>query len=158
MRRNSDLEARLVEWANEYGGGRHENIGWQGISPVASIVKYHGRAPQGLNPSRLYTNGSSDEVELAVRALAKQKSGSTPAAVLRCHYAPGDADRPVRMQRLKAVGHDLGASIRTRDVRYSQHLRTAKIFVSGWLRLPFDEMLDDEASTDMLEYLIATGA
>jgi hypothetical protein len=37
-RRASDLEARLTEWGKEYGGGKYEDIGWQGKSPAAFFV------------------------------------------------------------------------------------------------------------------------
>lgn len=149
MRRSSDLEARLTEWANDYGGGRYDNTGWQGVSPLASIMKYHGRAPQGLNPGRVDINGSADEVELAVRTLAAQRSGSVPASVLRCEYFAREVPREVRLQRLDRVGKRMDTT------RYSHHLRTAKIHVAAWLRLPFDEPLDDEASVKMLEYLVS---
>ena len=147
MRRNSDLEARLEEWAKEYGGGRYENHGWQGMSPLASVVKYHGPAPQGLNPGRVITNGAADEVETAVRALERQKGGAVLAAVLRCNYFAGEVPRDIRRQRLAKVGHRMDST------RYSHHLRMAKVHVAAWLHLPFSEPLpDDEVS--MLEYVI----
>jgi len=151
MRRNSDLEARLTEWANEYGGGRYENRGWQGLSPLASIIKYHGRAPQGLNPGRVITNGAADEVETAVRALERQTGGSVLAAVLRCHYFAGEVPRDVRLQRLAKVGKRMDST------RYSHHLRMAKVHVAAWLHLPFSEPLpEDEIS--MLEYIVQMDA
>ncbi|WP_036114492.1 MULTISPECIES: hypothetical protein [Luteibacter] len=158
MRRSSDLEARLTEWANEYGGGRHENIGWQGVSPLASVIKYHGRAPEGLNPARVVTNGAADEVEEAVRALGSQRSGVIPAAVLRCEYNAREVGREVRIQRLARVGCRITGTGRGREARYCQHLRTAKVYVAGRLRLPFDEMLADEDAIDMLEYIVQTGS
>jgi hypothetical protein len=158
MRRSNDLEGRLTEWAGEYGGQRYENTGWQGVSQLAGIIKYHGRAPQGLNPSRVVTNGAADEVESAVRALASQKSGVVPAAVLRCEYYARDAARAVRIQRLGAIGHSMGGNAKSKEARYCQHLRTAKIHVAGWLRLPFDELLPDDEAIDMLDYIVATNS
>jgi hypothetical protein len=148
MRRNSDLEARLEEWAREYGGTRYEDNGWQGISPLASIIKYHGRAPQGLNPRRIETNGTADEVEVAVRALEAQKVGAVPAAVIRCHYFAGDVPRDIRLQRLAKVGN------RMESTRYSHHLRMAKMHVAAWLHLPFSEPLQDADAIAMLEYVV----
>lgn len=145
MRKSTTLEARLVEWGREYGGGRYENNGWQGISPLATLMKYHGRAPQGLNPARVETNGPADEVEAAVRALQVQNGGEVLAAVLRCEYFSGDAARDVKLHRLSRVGHRMATS------RFSHHLRVAKIHVAAWLRLPFDEPLPFEQSVAMLE-------
>lgn len=150
MSRSRDLEARLNEWGKEYGGGRYDNIGWQGASPIVTLMTYHGRAPQGLNPARVETNGSADEVEAAVRALQSQRSGRVLADVLRCEYYVRDIERQDRLRKLSRIGHRMETS------RYSHHLRSAKIHVAGWLRIPFDEPLDDAGSLAMLEHLVAT--
>ncbi|MET3654069.1 hypothetical protein [Dyella japonica] len=149
MRKATTLEARLAEWGKEYGGGRHENIGWLGISPIATLMKYHGRAPQGLNPSRLEVNGSADEVEHAVRALQAQDKGYVPACVLRCEYMATSYTREEKIRSVRKVGASMDNS------RYSQHLRMAKIHVAAWLRIPFDEPLDEGERVAMMEYLIA---
>jgi hypothetical protein len=148
MRRNTDLEARLEEWAGEYGGARYEDNGWHGISPLANIIKYHGRAPQGLNPRRVETNGAADEVEAAVRALEAQKAGVVPASVLRCHYFAGDVPRDVRLQRLARVGNRMDST------RYSHHLRMAKMHVAAWLHVPFSEPLTIDDAVAMLAYVV----
>ena len=152
MRRSKQLEDRLTEWAEKYGGSRYENIGWQGISPVASLMKYHGRPPQGLNPGRIETNGPADEVEAAVRMLQAQKGGEVLAAVLRCHYFSGEMDRDGQLRRLAKVGHRMATS------RFSHHLRVAKIHVAAWLHIPFDEPLaEDEAIVMLEEHLAVQG-
>lgn len=149
MRRATTLEARLTEWGKEYGGSRYENHGWQGISPIATLMKYHGRAPQGLNPARVELNGCADEVEQAVRVLQAQEKGYVPACVLRCEYMATSQPREEKLRRVRRLGGAIDNS------RYSQHLRIAKIHVAAWLRLPFDEPLDDQERTAMMEYLIA---
>jgi len=149
MSRSRDLEARLMDWGREYGGSQYDNIGWQGVSPILTLMTYHGKAPQGLNPARIETNGPADEVEAAVRALELQKSGRVLACVLRCEYYVRDIERRDRLSRLSRIGHRMETS------RYSHHLRSAKIHVAGWLRIPFDEPLDDAGSLAMLEHLVA---
>lgn len=134
-RRASDLEARLVEWGKEYGGGKYENTGWQGKSPLASMIKWHGRPPSGLGHVSSCT--AADEVDEAVRALAVQQDGRLPAIVVTLEYwLPG---QPVesKQQKLRSLGDEVGR------VRYYQHLRTARIHIAGWLRLPFSEPATD---------------
>jgi len=152
MSRSQQLEDRLKEWAEKYGGSKYENVGWQGISPIANLMKYHGRPPQGLNPGRVETNGAADEVEGAVRALQVQKGGEVLAAVLRCHYFAHGVDRPGQLRRLAKVGHRMATS------RFSHHLRAARIHVAAWLHIPFDEPLEDAEAIEMLEqHLAVTG-
>lgn len=130
-RRASDLEARLVEWGKEYGGGKYENTGWQGNSPMASLMKWHGRPPSGLGHVSACT--AADEVDEAVRALAAQPEGRLPAIVVTLEYwLPG---QPVesKQQKLRNLGDEVGR------VRYYQHLRIARVHIAGWLRLPFSD-------------------
>lgn len=147
MARVNDLEARLNDWYREYAGGKYENIGWQGVSPLEVMMKYQGRAPQGLNPRRMEINSPADEVEAAVRALECQVGGRVPAAVLRCEYFATSQPRAVKISRLAKVGG------RMNTIRFSQHLRVAKIHVAGWLRIPFSEPLTEEEAFAMLEYV-----
>lgn len=132
MRRASDLEARLVEWGKEYGGSRYEDTGWQEASPLAMLMKWHGRPPDGLGYVPTVT--AADEVQAAVLALADQDQGWVPSQVLRAEYwLPG---QPVesKLQKLRRVGENLGR------VRYYQHLRIARVHVAGWLKLPFSDL------------------
>lgn len=149
MARATTLEARLSEWAKEYGGSRYEDSGWPGISPLAALMKYHGRPPQGLNPRRIETNGPADQVELAVRALEHQERGFVAACVLRCEYFLADVPRDAKLSRLSRAGSRMDTS------RYSQHLRLAKIHVAAWLRVPFDEPVDPEAALGLAELMLS---
>jgi hypothetical protein len=149
MRRATTLEARLIEWGNEYGGSRYENHGWQGVSPLATLMKYHGRAPQGLNPSRIEVNGMADQVEQAVRALQAQDKGYIPACALRCEYMATSQPREEKIRKLRRIGGQMDSS------RYSQHIRVAKIHVAAWLRMPFDEPTEDDERMAMIRYLEA---
>lgn len=150
MRRANTLETRLAEWANEYNGRSYDDIGWQGISPMAVIMKYHGRPPQGLNPRRIETNSPGDEVERAVRALEAQERGWTPARVLRCEYFLAHLEKHQRLASLHAIG------VRLKEVGYSQHLRIARVHVAAWLRVPFDEPVDEEERLGLAELMLGT--
>lgn len=150
MRRTNDLEQRLAEWGKEYCGGRYDDKGWSGISPLAQLMKYHGRPPQGLNPGRIEIDGPADKVELAVRALEKQARGNVPAMVLRCEYFATTYSRDEKLHRLRRVGQRMDTS------RYSHHLRLAKVHVAAWLHLDFDEPLETEQQIGVLEYLAET--
>lgn len=151
MRRARDLEQRLIEWAREYGGGKYginaeiENgvvVGVSyGNSPLASMMKWHGRPPDGLG--YVPTNTAADEVQRAYEALCGQEQGWLPAQVLRCEYCLPGQPIESKIQKLARFGEQLSR------VRYYQHLRVARIHVAGWLRIPFSadvaESTDDRA-------------
>lgn len=128
MRRASDLEARLVEWGKEYGGGKYEALGSLN-SPMESLMKWHGKPPSGLNQSQVCT--AADEVQAAVEALGGQSQGTVPSIVLRFEYLTPGQPIESKLQRLRRTGENLCR------VRYYQHLRIARIHVAGWLHLPF---------------------
>ena len=138
-RRACTLESRLTEWAREYGGSRYENTGWQGVSPLAALMKYHGRPPDGLNVRGVAIRTAADEVQAAIMALGRQKAGIIPAQVVRAEYlAPG---QPVdsKLQKLRRLGYPMDR------VRYSQHLRHAKIYIAGVLLVFFSDEVDEVA-------------
>jgi hypothetical protein len=137
MRRPRDLETRLTEWAKEYGGGKYETLGG-GASPLASMMKWHGRPPQGLG--YVATNTAADEVQDAYEALCKQDQGWLPAQVLRCEYCLPGQPIESKIQKLARFGEQLSR------VRYYQLLRVARIHVAGWLKLPFSEPLSQEVA------------
>lgn len=151
MRRSSTLESRLTDWAREFRGGRYENVGWQGVSPLGVAMKYHGPAPQGLNPRRIETNTPADEVEAAIKALARQAGGALPAMVLRCEYLATHQPRIEKLRRLRKIGANMDTT------RYSQLLRLAKVHIAGWLRIDFDEPLERDEALSMLELVAALG-
>jgi len=147
-RRSTTLESRLTEWAREYGGRHYDDIGWPGVSPMAQIMKYHGRAPQGLNPRRIETNSPGDQVERAIRALEGQERGRIPACVIRCEYFASADAKDVKLSRLKRIGVDV------KEVGYSQHLRIAKVHVAAWIHVPFDEPVEEEDRLRLAEIML----
>lgn len=141
MRRASDLEQRLAEWGREYGGGRYGIKGTiqdgvvcgasYGDSPLASLIKWHGRPPDGLGYQT--SNSAADEVDEAVRALAVQPAGLLPSIIITLEYWLPGQPIEAKQARLRKRGDNVGR------VRYYQHLRLAKIHVAGWLHIPFSE-------------------
>lgn len=145
MAKTNELELRLQNWADWYGGGRYVSASG-GRSPLASLMHWHGRPPDGLGGGE-EENPAAEEVQAAVEALAQQDGGRAPANVLRCEYLMGEKPREAKLQRLAKIG------LRMESARYSQHLRLAKIHVAGWLRLPFSEPLTDDQAISMLEFI-----
>lgn len=141
MRRPTQLEDRLTEWGREYGGGKYgirgdiENgivtAASYGDSPLASLMKWHGRPPDGLNYEGSCTG--ADEVDDAVRALSQQPQGLLPSIIVTLEYwLPGQTVES-KQARLRKRGDTVSR------VRYYQHLRLAKVHIAGWLRIPFSE-------------------
>ena len=140
-RRATRLEDRLTEWGREYGGGKYGiratiedgivTAASYGDSPLASLMKWHGRPPQGLGHAS--SCSAADEVDEAVRELSQQPEGLLPSIIITLEYwLPG---QPIesKQARLRQRGDNVGR------VRYYQHLRIARIHVAGWLRIPFSE-------------------
>lgn len=135
-RRAITLEARLVEWASEYGGGKYESYAGLGNSPLASLMKWHGRPPTGLGFAS--DNMAADEVQDAIDALARQAKGWLPACVIRCEYLTPGQPMESKLQRLRKVGENVSR------IRYYEHLRVARVHVAAWLRIPFDDAVQAE--------------
>lgn len=154
MRRATNLESRLSEWAKEHPWAprmvRTQKIDdvaglSYGPSPLASLMKWRGRSPFGFSATPVST--ATDEVQQAIIALEAQPKGYTPAQVLKIEYTLEDAPREEKRQKLARLGMSMG------DVRYSQHLRLAKVHVAAWIRVPFEEPMTDEARADFLAYI-----
>jgi hypothetical protein len=128
--KSAELERRLNEWADEYAGGKYDNVGAIHSSPVAVLMKYHGRAPQGLNP-RPIIGTPADEVELAVCSMRQQRGGDAMVAVVRAEYWMRSAALEHRLQRIRKKDR-LKISARA----YYVHLHAAKNYIAGWLHLP----------------------
>jgi len=135
MSRSRDLDDRLKQWGNEYS--RRVVLG-SGGSWLASLMRWHGRAPSGLVPDEM-TGTEADDVELAVQMLERQRNGRQIALILRAEFMDNEP-RERRLRRLHVS-----------TVRYSQLLRLGRIHVAGWLRLPFDEPMPPEEQVGMLE-------
>lgn len=144
-RRTTRLEDRLTEWGREYGGGKYGIKGnieggivmgaIYGDSPLASLMKWHGRPPDGLGHEP--SCSAADEVDEAVRALASQPQGLLPSVIVTLEYwLPG---QPIesKQARLRKRGDHVGRTT------YYKHLREARKFIANHLRLPYCEQKED---------------
>lgn len=77
----------------------------------------------------------ADEVQDAVRALEQQGRGWLPAQVLRCEYLTPGVPIESKLQRLRKIGENVSR------FRYYEHLRTARVHVAAWIRIPFDDVV-----------------
>ena len=127
-----ELEKRLRDWADEYAGGRYENIGWSGQSWLATMIKYRGGAPQGLGEV-VYLNTDADKVEEAVAALETTRDGYKPGRVVRAEYWMSHAPEEQKLQALRQLGLPMSRA------GYYLYLKQAKIHVAAWLRIPLSE-------------------
>lgn len=142
----SALEARLMDWAKEWGGGKHR-IESAGHSWLASMMKWRGRPPSGLG--QVQADTPADQVQEAVEALEDQRNGRIPAYVLRAEYF-SSAPKSEKLVRLARIG------MRMDEPTFSRHLRIAKVHVAAWLKLPFDELMENDIEQEiaMLELLL----
>lgn len=141
MRRAHDLEQRLVEWGREYGGGKYDEIGWHGMSQLLTLMTYHGPAPQGLNPKTANDFTPSDQVEVAVSLLQRQRSGFAPAQVLRIEYTKPGQSVDGKIPQLRRIGVHVSDR-----ARYSQLLHIGRVHVGAAIGLPFSDFLYAESA------------
>lgn len=131
MRRATTLEARLVEWGHNYGGGRYEALGGSS-SPLASMMKWHGRPPSGLG--YVSSCSSADDVQDAVDALARESNGDLKVLVLQKEYLTPGQPLEAKLQKLrKDDGHCL------QRTTYYKQLREARKFVADFLGITDDQ-------------------
>lgn len=126
--RTDELEERLREWGDEYGGSRYDNVGWPPTSGMAQLIKYHGKSPDNLNPRATFGT-KADEVETIVRDLASQ-GGKFRAAILRTEYWMRNAAMEHKLQRLRERD-----GVIVNEIDYERLLHSARIFVADGLGL-----------------------
>lgn len=120
------LEARLVGWAKEYGGGRYVTLGWStGEHILARLVTFGGFLPNTSAPRSCVQMTEADEVEQAVKRLAK--GWPVHARVLRCDYFAPNMAMENRLNMLRKLGHKVSRS------GYYQKLESAKLYVAASL-------------------------
>jgi hypothetical protein len=120
------LEARLVGWAKEYGGGRYVTLGWStGEHILARLVTFGGFLPGSSAPRSCAAMTEADQVEQAVKRLAK--GWPAHARVLRLDYfSPGMAMEN-RLNFLRRYGHKMSRA------GYYNKLESAKLYIAGSL-------------------------
>lgn len=120
------LDGRLQGWAEEYGGGRYENIGYASRNILQTLIEHEGFVPssRGFVPIPIKT--AADEVEAAVRMM-ESTGYFRPGRVLRCEYFVPNAPIELRLVNLKKIGISISRA------GYYDYLAIAKAFVAGQL-------------------------
>lgn len=137
MATNKELDSRLMAWADEYAGGRYESVGWPGRSWLATMVKYHGRAPDGLAQRIVSLGTPADEVEAAVAELERYTDGYKPGRVLRAEYWMRNAPEEQKLQALRAMGLPMSRQ------GYYGYLKLAKFHVAATLHIPVSDEVEE---------------
>lgn len=120
------LEARLVGWAREYGGGRYVTLGWStGEHILARLVTFGGFLPGSSAPRNCAQMTEADEVEQAVKRLAK--GWPAHARVLRMDYFAPNMAMENRLGILRNAGHKMSRA------SYYNRLESAKLYVAASL-------------------------
>jgi hypothetical protein len=120
------LEARLKGWAEEYGGGRYEHVGWHSRTPLQTLVEHQGFMPSSRGFIPIPIRSAADEVEQAV---CRMEAGDyfKQGRVLRCDSFLPNVPMEVRLQKLKRIG------IHTSRAGYYDYLAQAKAYLAGAL-------------------------
>jgi hypothetical protein len=120
------LEARLKGWAEEYGGGRYEHVGWHSRNLLQTLVEHQGFVPNARGFIPIPIRSAADEVEtLVVRMEAAEYYRQ--GRVLRCDYFLPNLPMDVRLRNLRQIG------IQTSRAGYYDLLAQAKAYVAGAL-------------------------
>ena len=120
------VEARLVDWAREYGGGRYEAIGWStGPHILAKLIEFGGFMPGSGAPRGTIAMTAADEVEKIVKRLAI--GWPDHALILRCDYFHPGMAMDGRLDLLRR------ARVKVSKAGYYAKLESAKLYMAGAL-------------------------
>lgn len=97
-----ELDAILLAWADEYGGGKYENIGYPSRSYLARLMEC-GHAPVTHGHVHSHRRTQSDDIEKIVSDM--EGSGMyKQGKALRCEYFLARAPEEQKLQNLRAIG------------------------------------------------------
>lgn len=99
----TELESRLRNWAEEYGGSKYANVGWPGRNMIQTLVEHKGFVPDSRGFVPVPIRSLADEVETVVREM-EQGDYMRQAKVLRCDYFQPGMAIDVRLQRMRQLG------------------------------------------------------
>jgi hypothetical protein len=122
----AELERRLKGWAEEYGGGRYENIGYQSRNMLQTLVEHQGFVPNSRGFIPVPIRSAADEVEQTVNRM-EADGWYKQGRVLRCDYFLPNIPMDVRLRNLRRIG------VQTSRAGYYDFLAQAKAFVAGAL-------------------------
>lgn len=121
-----ELERRLREWADEFRGGRYEQLGYSGNNLIATLIAHKGFVPTGGGHRPVPTGTPADEIEAIVMQM-EECGLRSEAQVLRIEYFQARLPLEAKLQRLRRVGQGVAKSA------YYRRLRMAQVFIWGRL-------------------------
>ena len=121
-----ELERRLREWADEFRGGRYEQLGYSGNTLIATLIAHKGFVPTGGGHRPVPTGTPADEIEAIVMQM-EECGLRSEAQVLRIEYFQARLPLEAKLQRLRRVGQGMSKPT------YYTRLRVASAFVMGRL-------------------------
>jgi len=123
-----ELESRLKNWADEYGGGRYLNVGWQGRNLLQTLIDHQGFVPSSRGFIPVPIQSPADEVERLVNGMSGGDM-SRHAKVLRCDYFLPNISVDERLKLMRKSGNPMSRA------SYYDILAQAKSFLRGALSM-----------------------
>lgn len=121
-----ELERRLREWADEFRGGRYEQLGYSGNNLIATLIDHKGFVPTGGGPRPVPVGTPADEIEAIVMQM-EECGLRSEAQVLRIEYFQARLPLEAKLQRLRRVGQGMSKPT------YYSRLRVSRAFLLGRL-------------------------
>ncbi len=122
----TELDRRLRGWAQEYGGGKYENIGYQSRNLLQTLIEHGGFVPSSGGFKPIPIRSAADEVEAAVNQM-ESEGWYKQGRVLRCDYFLTNIPMESRLKNLDKIG------VRISRASYFNLLAEAKAYVAGAL-------------------------
>lgn len=121
-----ELETRLVGWAQEYGGGRYEHVGWHSRNLLQTLVEHQGFVPSSRGFVPIPIRSAADLVE---KTVCEMEAGDMcrHAKVLRCDYFAPNLTVEERLRAMRRGGYGMSRA------GYYDLLAQAKCFVRAAL-------------------------
>lgn len=120
------LEARLVGWADEYGGSRYEHVGWHSRNLLQTLIDHRGFVPNSGGFAPVPIRSAADEIESLVRSM-EASDMERQAKVLRCDYFIANITVEERLKKMRRHGFAMSRA------GYYDLLAQAKTFLRGAL-------------------------
>lgn len=99
----TELDRRLKGWADEYGGGKYENVGWRGRNLLQTLIEHQGFVPNAAGYVPIPIRSAADEVETVVVEM-EVCGWLKQAKVLRCDYFRPDWSIDQRLREIAKIG------------------------------------------------------
>lgn len=122
----TELDVRLRGWADEYGGGKYEHVGWHSRNLLQTLVEHRGFVPSSRGFVPVPVRSAADEVE---RLVCEMEAGDMlrHAKVLRCDYFAPNLIVEDRLKAMRKIGFSMSRAA------YYDLLAQAKCFMRAAL-------------------------